>query len=95
MAADSPASPTIGKAFAGVGVALHLLAGAFPFAVSGLIAPLWGVVVLYAIWLALLGVAVQLVRTGRLRLVLLVPFAAVVAWFTVMSFGGAVLGWTA
>jgi hypothetical protein len=95
MAADPPASPAIDRVFAGVGIALHLLAGVFPFAVSGLIAPLWGVVVLYAMWLAMLGVAVQLARTGRLRLVLAVPFAAVVAWFAVMSFGGAVLGWTA
>lgn len=95
MAADRPASTTTDKVFAVVGIALHLLAGVFPFAVSGLIAPLWGIVVLYALWLALLAVAVWLVRTGRLRLVLVVPFAAVVAWFAVMSFGGAVLGWTA
>ena len=44
-------------------------------------APLWGIALLYLIWFALLVVAV--------------PVAEIVVWFVVISFGGAVLGWTA
>lgn len=96
MATDgSRGATTLDKVLAGIGIALHLLAGVFPFAASGLIAPLWGVVVLYLWWLALLAVAVRFVRTRRWRLVLAVPFVAVAGWFALMSFGGAVLGWTA
>ena len=96
MATDgTPAATTLDKVFASAGVVLHLVTGVFPFAASGLIAPLWGVVVLYVWWVALLGVAIRLVRTRRLRLVLAVPFVAVAGWFALMWFGGAVLGWTA
>ena len=96
MATDpAPTGTTLDKVFAAAGIVLHLVAGVFPFAASGLIAPLWGVVVLYLWWLALLAVAIRLVRTRRWRLVLAVPFAAVAGWFALMSLGGAVLGWTA
>ena len=79
------------------GLVLHLAIGVVPFAASGLVAPLWGVVVLFVWWAVMLGVAVRLVRAQPRRplLVPLVPVVALVGWFAFMSFGGAVLGWTA
>lgn len=59
-------------------------------------APLWGIALLYVIWFALLLVAIQMVRgRERVRFAPLVPVAEIVVWFVVISFGGAVLGWTA
>jgi hypothetical protein len=77
-----------------LGVALHLVVGVVPYAVSGLVAPAWVYPVLYLLWAALLVVAVRLARRGSGR-ALLVPVAAVVLWLAVISFGEAVLGWTA
>lgn len=66
-----------------------------PFTVaSGLIAPLWAVVGLYAVWAA---ATVLLVRTARRRpfAAPLVPLAnAAVLWLVIML-GERVLGWTA
>jgi hypothetical protein len=76
-----------------VGLVVHL-AFFFWYAASGLVAPTWAVVVLLAVWVALLCVAVWLLRT-RPVLVLLVPLAAALIWFGAVSAGDALLGWTA
>ena len=85
------------KVAAALAVVLHLLIGVFPFAASGLLVPLWGVVVLGASWLAMAVVLVRLVRGDRRRPLLapLVPVAALAGWFAFVSFGEAVFGWTA
>lgn len=76
-----------------IGFGTHAVMG-FLVAVSGLVAPLWGVGVLAAAWLAGLVVAL---RTWRNRMYnpLLVAVAMGVVWIAVISFGDAVLGWTA
>jgi hypothetical protein len=84
------ANPIVGV----LGLVLHLATGVFPYAASGLVAPIEGYVVLYALWLGLLVVAVRLFR-ARNPFVLLVAPASVAVWLAVISFGGAVLGWTA
>ena len=69
---------------------LHLVAGFF-YISSGLIAPLWAVLVLIAIWIAL---AVGLIRrraTGARTL--LVPTVAAAIWFVAISAGEMFLGW--
>lgn len=79
----------VGVAYAAQAVVL------VPFTVaSGLVAPLWAVVALFALWAAGL---VVLVRTARRRpfaapLVPLVNLAAV--WLTI-AVGESLLGWTA
>ncbi|MGQ1838264.1 hypothetical protein ACT4S2_07370 [Kocuria turfanensis] len=75
-----------------VAAAAHLVAGYFYLA-SGLMAPLWAVVLLLVWWVVLTVVGVRLVQR-RSYLVLLVPVVAVVTWFALMWFGGQVLGWT-
>ena len=85
----------VDKVAVGVGTVAHVVIGAVPFAVSGLVAPLWGVVVLGVWWAVCLGAIVGLVRRHRPRLVPLVPVVALAGWFAFVSFGEAVLGWTA
>lgn len=82
-----------GKWLGAAGFLLHVLA-AFPYAMTGLVAPPWGVALLWSIWLALLGVAVALWRT-RPAAVLVVPVAAIVVWFGVLAIGDVALRWTA
>ena len=85
------------KVAAVVGVVLHLAVGVFPYAASGLLVPIWGIVVLYALWLALAFVLVRLLRGEARRPMLapLVPVAALAVWFAVVTAGEAIFGWTA
>jgi len=76
------------------GLALHLIVGVFPFSASGLLAPLWAVIVLGLVWLAGLVIAIRLVRS-RPRLVPLVPLVALVFWAGLMLVGDLLLDWTA
>jgi hypothetical protein len=66
----------------------------FLYAASGLLAPWYGVVVLLAIWLALLVLATRW-WTPHPKRTLLVPLIALVVWFGVLTLGGALLDWSA
>jgi UPF0716 family protein affecting phage T7 exclusion len=74
-----------------VAVALHLVAGFF-FLVSGLVAPWWAVLLLLAIWVAILAWGL---RNRHRPHVLLMPLAAAVVWFVVIQGGSMLFGWTA
>lgn len=76
------------------GLALYLLVGVFPYAASGLVAPLWGIVFLYAGWLVGLVVAIRLYRRRSPWTVILAPLA-LGFWWAVITLGDALLGWTA
>ncbi|MGH3490400.1 MAG: hypothetical protein ACRDP8_21130 [Actinopolymorphaceae bacterium] len=76
-----------------VGVVL-LLPVLFLYAVSGLVAPVWAVVVLIGCWILLVLCAVRWVRRRPL-VVLALPFVGVALWFGVISLGEALFGWTA
>ena len=85
-----------GRRVAGVvGLVLHGLTAVFPYAASGLLAPLYGYVVVYLLWTALLWLGLRWFRSRREPLVLLVPVLSLAGWAAVMSFGDFVLGWTA
>jgi hypothetical protein len=64
------------------------------YASSGLLAPAWAVALLLVIWLVLLIVAIQLLRTRRPLYVLPIPVAAWLIWFGALSAGENWLGWT-
>ena len=77
-----------------IALALHVAVGFFPYGASGLVAPPWGLVVLFALWALLLVVLVRW-RPAKRWLLLVVPVAALAVWFVVVSAGEAFLGWTA
>ena len=85
------------KVAATVGVVLHLAVGVFPYAASGLIVPVWGVVVLSGCWVALAVVLVRLLRgpTRRPLLAPAIPLVAIAVWLAFISLGAAQFGWTA
>lgn len=85
------------KVAAVVAAVLHLAVGVFPYAASGLLVPVWGIVVLYALWLGLAVVLVRLLRGDRRRPLLapLVPVAAIAVWFAFVTAGEVLLDWTA
>ncbi len=71
---------------------LHLLA-LWPYAISGLVAPGWGVGALLVVW-ALLGAAAYAVHRRWGAVAAVVPLVTVVLWFGLVTLGEAVLGWT-
>ena len=78
-----------------MGLVLHGLTGVFPYAASGLLAPLYGYVLVYALWAGLAVVGWRWFRSGREPWCLLVPVLSLAGWAAVMTFGDVVLGWTA
>jgi hypothetical protein len=76
-----------------IGVASHLVVGVL-VAASGLVAPFWGVMVLMVVWLAAAVVTVMKWRE-RMFIPLLMAIGTAVFWIAFVSFGDAVLGWTA
>jgi hypothetical protein len=72
--------------------ALHLLA-LWPYAISGLVAPSWGVAALLGVW-ALLGAAAVALHRRWGAVAAVMPLVAVAMWFGLLTLGEAVLGWT-
>jgi hypothetical protein len=93
MTTDVAAPPVWHKVAGWLGLVLHLPVLIW-YAASGLVAPLWAVITLLAAWVALLVVAIILLRR-RPIVVPLVPIFAAALWFAAISAGGAWLGWTA
>ena len=76
-------------------VAMIGMAGCFfLYAVSGLLAPWYGVALLLAIWLVLFVVAMRWWTPHPAR-TLILPVIALVAWFGVLTAGEALFNWTA
>ena len=73
---------------------LALLALAPFFLAAGLMAPGWAVVLLVGLWLALLVLGFVWFRR-RPWWVLPLPVVAVLLWFSALTAGEALLGWTA
>ena len=61
---------------------------------SGLVAPLWAIVVLMAFWLLLLASAIRWFTT-RSWLVLVLPLVAAAVWWLALTVGEQSLGWQA
>jgi hypothetical protein len=86
-----PSAP--GIAAIAIAAVLQLFAGFFTLT-SGLVAPLWAILVLAAVWFLAVAILVRLARTRPL-LTPLVPILNAVVWFGTLTFGESVLGWTA
>lgn len=85
-------SRVLGYVVAVLGIALLLVVLPFYLA-SGLVAPLWAIVVLLLVWALLFVLACRWFRRHPYR-VLLLPVLAAAAWFGTISAGEAFLGWT-
>ena len=77
-----------------VGLILYVATGVFPYAVSGLVAPLWGIAVLYFGWGIGFFLTLILYRR-RSAWALAMPIAALAFWWVVVSIGEAAFDWTA
>jgi len=77
-----------------VGLVLYIATGVFPFAASGLVAPLWGIAVLYLGWLLGLWLTIRLYRS-RSAWALAMPLAALAFWWVVITIGESAFDWTA
>lgn len=66
----------------------------FLYAVSGLVAPWWGVAALLVFWVVLFVIACRW-WTRHPRLMLVLPVVALVVWFGTLTAGAAWLDWTA
>ena len=89
---ESPArQPVWAQALGFVGIAAHFVAGYF-YVAAGLVAPLYGIVVLWIVWVALLAVAVWLLRRHPVW-ILAIPLVAVGILFGGITLGEALLGW--
>jgi hypothetical protein len=76
-----------------VGLVGHLVMLVW-FAASGLVAPLWAVGGLLAVWAVLLLIGLRL-RRRRPALMLLIPVVDIGVWVAVINAGERFLGWTA
>lgn len=95
MAESSPAaSNPLGRILDLFGVVLYLLTGVLPYAASGLVVPMLGILILYIGWGVGLALAIRLLRR-RSGFALLMPLAALGYWWLVVSIGEALFGWTA
>ena len=83
----------IGHVVATLGMLLLLVALPFYLA-SGLTAPMWAVVGLLSVWVALFLLGIRWFGQHPYR-VLSLPFAATGIWFAAMYSGEIFLGWTA
>lgn len=86
-------TPRPAQVAAVIGIAGHM-ATVLLYLASPLVAPLAGVLFLFAGWCALLVAAARL-RRRRPWLVVLTPVASIAFWAAVLTFGDWVLGWTA
>jgi hypothetical protein len=74
-------------------VLAHLVIGVW-YAASVLLAPVWAVLCLLAIWVALSVVTFRLLRL-RSPFVIAIPIIEAAIWFAAISAGDAYLNWTA
>ncbi|HXV72516.1 MAG TPA: hypothetical protein VEB69_14090 [Acidimicrobiia bacterium] len=90
----SPESPGLGATISGfLGVLLYLALG-FLYLTSGLVVPLPGLIVLWAVWVAGWFLVVRLFRTRRVW-VPVVAVGGVLFWWGYVSLGAALFDWTA
>jgi hypothetical protein len=89
----SSTNKVVGYVLAGLGIALMMAMLPFYLA-SGLMAPMWAIIVLLLIWVTLFGLALHWFRRHPVR-VLMLPLLAAGIWFGAMYAGEGLLGWTA
>lgn len=92
--ATSTATWPAGRILSLIGLILYVGTGVFPFAASGLVAPLWGIAVLYFGWGFGFFSTIILYRR-RSAWSLAMPVTALAFWWIVVSIGESAFNWTA
>jgi hypothetical protein len=94
MTAPTTTNWPVGRVLSLIGLVLYVITGVFPYPASGLVAPFWGIAVLYAGWLLGLWLTIRLFRGGS-AWTLAMPIVAVAFWWLVVTLGESLFGWTA
>ena len=94
MTAQTTTNWPVGRVLGLIGLVLYVVTGLFPYLASGLVAPLWGIAVLYVGWFLGLWLTIRLLRSGS-AWALAMPVAAVGFWWLVVTLGESLFGWTA
>lgn len=90
----TPGVATWSRVAGWVGIAAHVLVGGYLTLLSGLVAPMAGVVGIGVVMVGLL--ALGLATVGRHRWALLfLPVAGFAAWWLILAIGESAFGWTA
>ena len=87
--------PSVGRVIGVLGLIMHCTFVAYLILVSGLVVPWYGLLVLFAIWLALLVLGVRWLRSSRPARAVAVPGIALLAWIGMLFMGVYLFGWTA
>jgi hypothetical protein len=88
------ATPTAGRVVSILGLVLYLATGVFPYLASGLVAPLWGIAVLWVGWLVGLWLTIIMFRR-RSPWTLAMPVLAIGYWWLIITLGERFFDWTA
>lgn len=88
--AQRPAHRWVGM----VSLALYVVTGVFPYLVSGLVVPIWALVVLMLCWGVGLALTAMVALRRPLWSLLAVP-GSLLFWWVFVSGGAALFGWTA
>ena len=90
----SESNPTVGRVVSLIGLILYIATGVFPYLASGLVAPMWGIIVLWVGWLAGLWLTIALFRR-RSGWALAMPVVAIGYWWLIITLGERLFDWTA
>ncbi|HYI44439.1 MAG TPA: hypothetical protein VE174_03120 [Actinomycetota bacterium] len=90
----SKESDRLGHIVASIGFVINLVVGVIFFAAAGLVAPLYGIVILGIGWFVLLWIAIRMWNRNP-RLIILLPLASFFYWVVVVTIGERLLGWRA
>jgi hypothetical protein len=75
-------------------LALYVVTGVFPYLVSGLVVPIWALVLLMLCWGMGLALTARLALRRPLFSILALP-AVLAFWWAFVTGGSALFGWTA
>ena len=90
----SESNPTVGRVVPLIGLILYIATGVFPYLASGLVAPMWGIIVLWVGWLLGLWLTTALFRR-RSGWALAMPVVAIGYWWLIITLGERLFDWTA
>jgi hypothetical protein len=90
----TPDSPPPHRWVGMIVLALYVVTGVFPYLVSGLVVPIWALVLLMLCWGIGLGFTARLALRRPLMSMLALP-SVLLFWWVYVSGGSALFGWTA